>query len=229
MLMTRCSHIRQAHNEEPELTIAGTERGKAASTESREELDQALVSAAQAGSSAAFEALHMLYAQSIYRITFSFTKNTSDAEDAVQESFMRAFRGLKYFRKEAQFSSWLTRIAINSSLMVLKRRRKQRELSLEGHTEDASNIIAFTLVDSRPNPERFCHLKQTYGGIERSIEGLPKNLASVAKLGFLQGQSIQEISAVLGISNAATKSRLHRARKLMTVEGFKHRLSQRSA
>jgi RNA polymerase sigma-70 factor (ECF subfamily) len=190
------------------MTITGTERAQTASTESRDDLDQSLVTAAQAGSAAAFEALHALHAQTIYRVTLSITKNPADAEDAMQDAFIKAYRGLKYFRGEAKFRSWLMRIAINSSLMFLRRRRNHRELSLQGQSDDGMSIIAIDLVDSRPNPECFLHLKQTYASIRGSVRALPERLRIVAELRFLQEQSVEEISALLGISNAATKARL---------------------
>ncbi len=76
------------------MTTNRSEWAQNASTEIRQDMDQALVAAAQAGSVVAFEALHALYARAVYRIAFSITKNASDAEDVMQESFLRAFRGL---------------------------------------------------------------------------------------------------------------------------------------
>ncbi|HEX4319917.1 MAG TPA: sigma-70 family RNA polymerase sigma factor [Acidobacteriaceae bacterium] len=211
------------------MEIVSNAWAQSQSCTSRQDIDQALVVAAQAGSDAAFESLHALYVRAIYRVTFSITKNTSDAEDATQESFMRAYRGLKHFRKESQFFSWLMRIAINSSLMLLRRRRGQRELSTEAHSDPGADFKAIDIVDSGPNPEGFFHLKETYAGIERSVEILPPRLRTVAELRFLQEQSIREISGILGISNAATKSRLSRARKLMASKSMKHRVRQQSA
>ncbi len=189
-------------------------------------MDRALVIAAQAGSAVAFEALHALYARRIYRVTLSITKNPSDAEDAVQESFLKAYRGVKYFRKEAQFSSWLTRIAINSSLMFLRRRRNKRELPMEGYSYLEDKVISLDFVDGHLSPESLFHLKQTSAGIDKFVEGLPTHLRMVAELRFLHEQSIQEISTALGISIAAAKSRLYRARKLMASRGLMSRLRQ---
>jgi RNA polymerase sigma-70 factor, ECF subfamily len=211
------------------MTITRSEWAKPSSAETRQDMDQALVAAAQAGSAAAFEALHERHARAIYRVTLSITKNASDAEDVMQDSFMRAYFGLKYFRQEAQFFSWLMRIAINSSLMFLRKRRRERELSMQDYSDCDNDIMEIDFVDMRPNPEGILHHKQTYAGVEGSVEVLPKHLRTVAELRFLQEQSIQEISAVLGISNATAKSRLHRARKLMALKGLKLRLRQQPA
>ncbi len=186
------------------MTIIRHEWTQTASSERCQDMDRALVAAAQAGSAGAFEALHALCARTIYRITLSITKNASDAEDTMQDSFMRAYRGLKYFRKEAQFTSGLTRIAINSSLMILRRRRGQRELSMQSYPDCDNNIIAIDFVDSRPNPEGSFRFQQTYADIKGSVKVLPKQLRIVASLGFLPERSIQGRCAVLGISNAET-------------------------
>jgi RNA polymerase sigma-70 factor, ECF subfamily len=206
------------------MTIPGTEWALTASSKSRHDTDHALVAAAQAGSVVAFEALHALYAQAIYRVALSITKNSSDAEDVMQYTFMRAYRSLKYFRKEAQFFTWLMRIAINSSLMLLRKRRGQREFQFQSHLDDDNDIIAIDLADSRPNPEHVFHLKQTYASIRGSLDALPERLRIVAELRFLQEKPIQEISGFLGISNAATKSRLGRARRLIVSKDLKPRL-----
>ena len=210
------------------MTITSNDWTQRSTPEDSQEMDQALVAAAQGGSDVAFEALHTLHARAVYRVTLSITKNTSDAEDATQETFLRAYRGLKSFRQESQFLSWLTRIAINSSLMLLRRRRSHREWFVECHSEPDRNIL-IDCADSRPNPELFLHLKQIVERVEKSVELLPKHLRLVAELGVLQEQSIQEISNALKISNSATKSRLYRARKRMASRSSQHRLAQQSA
>lgn len=212
------------------MTIAGNAWTQTASFRSREDMDRALVAAAQAGSDAAFEKLHALHARSIYRITLSITKNPSDAEDAMQESFLRAYVALQQFRKEASFYSWLVRIAINSSLMLLRKRRWRQEFSMESYSDSENNVIPFDFVDSRPTPEVLFDIKEGYAHLERSLKVLPRSLRTAAELRFLHERSIHEISGVLGISAIATKTRLHRARKLMASRnGLKRGLKQRSA
>jgi len=192
----------------------------------RRDLEQKLIAAAQAGSSSAFAELYGLYAKALYRIAFSFTKNREDAEDALQDAFMRAYSGLAHFRREAQFYSWIVRITINSSLMTLRKHRRRREISVEGvGTEE--NPGAFDVADVRPGPEDFCEQSQTYGRLVRSIEGLPCHLRVVAELRLIREQSIDETQNLLGISEAAIKSRLFRARtKLVATHGCVYRQNE---
>src|ERR1700678_882378 len=93
-------------------------------------LDQRLVYAAQSGCRAAFDELVSLYSRRVRRTVLAITKNSEDAEDAMQESFLRAFLAISRFEGRSSFYTWLTRIAINSALMILRRRRARPEFSL---------------------------------------------------------------------------------------------------
>lgn len=181
-----------------------------------------------AGSGMAFEQLYALHASAIYRVTLSITRDPSDAEDAMQDAFLRAYLNLDKFRNESPFYSWLVRIAINSSLELLRKRRR-REFLLEDYSDPESDVVTIEVADSRPNPEGSFSLKQTHIRLERSLKVLPKRLRVVAELRILQEQSIHEISAILGISQNAAKSRLHRARKrIASAKWLKHHLRQQS-
>jgi RNA polymerase sigma-70 factor (ECF subfamily) len=189
----------------------------------RRDLEQKLIAAAQAGSSTAFAELYGLYAKALYRIAYSFTKNREDAEDALQDASLRAYSALAHFRREAQFYSWIVRITINSSLMILRKHRRRREVSVDGVGPE-ENSSSFDFADVRPGPEDFCEKRQTYAHLVRSIEGLPIHLRVVAELRLLHEQSIDETQSVLGISEAAVKSRLFRARtKLVAAHGCTYR------
>jgi hypothetical protein len=93
--------------------------------------DQQLVYAAQSGCRAAFDELFTLYSRRLHRTVLSITKNSADAEDAMQDSFLQAFLAINRFEGRSNFYSWLTRIAINSSLMILRRRRARPEVSVD--------------------------------------------------------------------------------------------------
>jgi RNA polymerase sigma-70 factor (ECF subfamily) len=182
----------------------------------RRELDQTLIAAAQAGSDSAYEQLYNLYAKSIYRIAYSITKNREDAEDALQDAFLRAYLGLAEFRRESQFYSWVVRIAINSSLMLLRKRRTRRELPMGADsTEDA--FIPADFKDSRPNPEQFYRARQAQTFLTRSIQRLPGQLRAVVELRLLRDRSTGETGRILGVSDAAIKSRLFRARNRLAT------------
>jgi RNA polymerase sigma-70 factor (ECF subfamily) len=171
-----------------------------------------LINAAQAGSGAAFEKLYGLYAGLVFRTTFSILRNQGDAEDATQETFLRAYRGLKSFRREAQLHSWITRIAINSSLMILRKRRRRCELSIHGSSDTEENFLPMEFVDARPGPEELYGRKEAHSILVRSIERLPATFRSVVEERLFRERSTAGAAEALGISLAATKSRLLRAK-----------------
>ncbi len=171
-----------------------------------------LISAAQAGCGGAFEKLHGLYAGIVFRTALSILRNHSDAEDALQDTFLRAYRGLNSFRREAQFQSWITRIAINSSLMILRKRRRRGELSIEGPSATGSNCLSMEFIDARPGPEEFYGRQEAHSILVRSIERLPVAFRSVVQERLFRGRSTEGAAEILGISPAATKSRLLRAK-----------------
>jgi RNA polymerase sigma-70 factor, ECF subfamily len=176
-----------------------------------------LISAAQTGSAAAFERLYKLYAGVVFRTACSIVRNQGDAEDASQDTFLRAYQGLRSFRGEAQFHSWITRIAINSSLMILRKRRRRVELSIERPSEAGDNCPLPEFIDARPGPEEVCVCDQAHSSLLRSIKSLPNALRSVVEERVLRERSVEETAERLGISPAATKARLFRARNRMRM------------
>jgi RNA polymerase sigma-70 factor (ECF subfamily) len=175
-------------------------------------LDDEIVVAAQAGSSAAFEELHSIYSRRLYQTIFSITRNPHDAEEALQDTFLRAYRSIKTFEGKSKVYSWLTRIAINSALMVLRKRRVRSEVSFELQPEDGGETIALEVKDSAPNPEELCILHQRQHRTLRAIHRLSPHLRVPIRMQLTRGWSIGEISRALNISEAAVKSRLYRAR-----------------
>lgn len=131
--------------------------------------DQELLAALRGGSSIAFEKLEKLNAKRLYKRILSITRNREDAEDALQDTFMRAFLALDSFQGRSHLSTWLMTIAINSALMITRRRRRAyAELSLTPPSELEAD---FDVRDSAPTPEEICDLKQrferTFSAIER--------------------------------------------------------------
>ena len=186
--------------------------------------DVELVAAAKAGSNAAFQELQSRYAHRLYRRIHSITRNHEDAEDALQETFLRAYLALDSFEGRSQFSSWLTRIAINSALMLLRRRRTRAEVPLEPASESGEPALAIDARDTALNPEQLYDLRQRYDGALRAISKLNVNLCVPMTTWIERECSIQEVARTLDISLAAVKSRLHRARKqLMRSRDFKDR------
>jgi RNA polymerase sigma-70 factor (ECF subfamily) len=179
--------------------------------------EERLVSAAQAGCPSAFTELCSQHSQRIYRTALAITKNREDAEDVLQESFLKAYLALKDFEGRASFSSWLTRIAINCSLMTLRRRRTRPQVAI-GLTSESRDIdgASIEFKDMSPNPEQLCAQRQNYSKLLRAINKLAPNLRAVAEVRMLQECSVSETAQLLDISEAAAKSRTLRARARLT-------------
>ena len=174
--------------------------------------DQHLVVAARLGCRTAFNELCHRYSRRIYRTTFNITKNAQDAEDALQESFLRAFLALESFEGRASFCTWLTRIAINSALAMLRKRRCRPETSLDSTSrqEDEGGLAAFR--DLAPDPEQIFGQQQRHAKLMQAIHKLPTDLREAVQARIAGDCSVKEVAYRLNISQAAAKSRLYRAR-----------------
>lgn len=170
--------------------------------------DQELLAALRAGSSAAFEELQKLNAKRLYKRILSITRNHEDAEEALQDTFLRAFLALDSFQGRSHLSTWLTRIAINSALMITRRRRRA-EVSLTPPSELKLDV---EVRDSAPTPEEICDLKQRFDRISRAIERLDPTSRAVIGIRITQERSMEEIAHTLDLSVSNVKARLHRAR-----------------
>ena len=171
-----------------------------------------LVLSAQAGSSAAFAELRRIFSDRIYRSALSITKNCEDAEDAAQEAFLKAYMALHSFEGRSSFYSWLTRIAINSALMVIRKRRGRLEVSFDQTAEMGDEIAAYEFRDTGPNPEHISAKRQRYALVLKAMGRLQPRLREVIEMRMGHDLSVKEIAQVLKISEPAVKSRLLRAR-----------------
>ncbi len=174
--------------------------------------DQHLVLAARSGCRTAFNELWDLYSRRIYRTTLSITKNAQDAEDALQDSFLRAFLALETFEGRASFYTWLTRIAINSALGILRKRGCRPETSLNSTSQPEVENTPEELKDSAPNPEQIFEQQQKHARLMQAIHRLPANLREAVQAHIAGDCSVKEVACQLNISQAAAKSRLYRAR-----------------
>jgi RNA polymerase sigma-70 factor (ECF subfamily) len=175
--------------------------------------DEELLAAVRGGSSAAFEELQKLYSNRLYKRILSITKNHEDAEDALQDTFMRAFVALNSFEGRSRLSTWLTRIAINSALMIIRRHRSYVEVSFAPPSRPGADAHEFDIRDSAPNPEEICDLKQRSKRLFRAIEQLDPISRTAIGIRITQKGSMKEIAHTLDVSVATVKARLHRARK----------------
>jgi RNA polymerase sigma-70 factor (ECF subfamily) len=171
-----------------------------------------LVAAARSGSSAAFTELRQIYAPRVYRKLMTMTRNREDAEDALQDTFLRAYMALHTFEERSSFYTWLTRIAINSALMILRKRCARAEVSFDGPPEMEERIPGIEVKYNGPSPEHICDQHQQCTRVLRSMGKLRPALRQVLEMQLSQSYSIKEIAHTLEISEAAVKSRLSRAR-----------------
>jgi RNA polymerase sigma-70 factor, ECF subfamily len=185
---------------------------EAASCQVEQLRSKQLVAAARSGSAAAFAELMELHAQRVYRKLLLMTKNREDAEDALQDTFLRAYRGLHAFEERASFYTWVTTIAINSALMILRRRRIRSEVSFDRPSGTEEGFPDFEFEDAGPTPEHICVHRQRYLRTLGSIGKLQPRLRQVIEMQMRENCSVREIAQALQISEAAVKSRLHRAR-----------------
>jgi RNA polymerase sigma-70 factor, ECF subfamily len=174
--------------------------------------DEELVSAAKAGSSAAFEELRTLYSRRLFRTIVAITKHREDAEDVLQDTLLRAFLSLRTFEGRSNIYSWLTRIAINSALMLVRKRRIRAVACAEPLGELGGEMVPLEIKEPSPNPEELFDQSQRYLGTLKDIQRLKPSLRSTLLVRLECDSSITEIAQELDVSVATIKSRLHRAR-----------------
>jgi RNA polymerase sigma-70 factor (ECF subfamily) len=180
--------------------------------------DDALVTAAQSGSESAFRELCRRNKGRVLSSISRLTRDHADAEDALQDSFMRAFVHINQFDRRSRFSTWLTSIAINSALMILRKRQRARETSFDVLVGEDNLALQWDAVDVSPNPEDICLFKELARTIDTAICDLPSKLRVVTELRLTQNLALHEIAAALNLSLPATKTRLCRAkRRIMTA------------
>jgi RNA polymerase sigma-70 factor, ECF subfamily len=170
-----------------------------------------LVQAAKRGDAAAFEELVSRYERKIFRLTMNITRNKEDAEDAMQDAFMKAYSHLKDFGEESRFYTWLVRIAANEALMRLRKRRPN-QVSLDEPIEGEDDLMPREIEDWGPSPEQ--HYAQAEMGdiLNRVIDQLRPDFRTVFVLRDIEELSTEETAKILGISVPAVKTRLLRAR-----------------
>jgi RNA polymerase sigma-70 factor, ECF subfamily len=172
----------------------------------------ALVQAAKAGDVGAFEQLVKRYDRNVFRIAQHITQNREDAEDVVQEAFLKAYGNLKQFQGQSKFYTWLVRIAVNEALMKLRKRRPERMVSLDEEVKTDEDSLPREVADWSPNPEQQYTQAELRDILTRTIQGLPASFRTVFVLRDVEGLSTEETAEALELSIPAVKSRLLRAR-----------------
>jgi RNA polymerase sigma-70 factor (ECF subfamily) len=174
--------------------------------------DELLVSAAKAGDRSAFVELYERHSRKVLPRIYRITKNREDAEDAFQDAVLRAFAHVKGFEGRSNFASWLTRIAINSALMVLRKRRGA-EISIEQMCDHSENPRAWEPSDHSETPEACYARRESEGLLRNAIQRLPCIFRDALELQHSRECSSSQVAEELGISVSAAKSRLMRARR----------------
>jgi len=174
--------------------------------------DGALVAAVKCGDTQAFEELVLRHKQRLLAVAQRITNNREDAEDVVQESFHKAFLHLDAFQQKSQFSTWLTRIAMNEAFMSLRRRRGFFEVLPES-PEDGVRSSLEAFVDQRPNPEEFCWQIERKQLLTEAINRLGPKIRSTVFLRNIEERSVEETAQILGTSIGAVKARLFQGRR----------------
>jgi RNA polymerase sigma-70 factor (ECF subfamily) len=178
----------------------------------KEMSDEWLVGAAKDGNVYAFGELRDRHFRSILRTTYRITRNWEDAEDALQDSFLKAFIHLNSFEGRSNFSSWVTRIAINTSLMILRKKRTSKELSIDASDNDCGSDDRWEMRDLREDSECRYARHERSELLGEAIRQLRPRLRTAVEVQQANEYSIQELADSLGISLASAKSRLLRAR-----------------
>ena len=172
-------------------------------------MHEELIARCQAGDRDAHYRLYKLYSRSMYNVSYRITGREEDAEDALQEAFVSAFRNLGSYRADATFGAWLKRIVVNKSINVLKKRKH------EWMPEEEQWDIA---EEEQPGDYK---PGLTIDRVKRAIEELPDGYRSVLSLYLLEGYDHQEIAEIMGISESTSKSQLNRAkgklREMLTI------------
>jgi RNA polymerase sigma-70 factor, ECF subfamily len=174
--------------------------------------DLALVHASKSGDVPAFEELVKRYDRKLLRIAQHLTHNREDAQDVVQEAFLKAFQHLDQFRENSKFSTWLIRITLNQALMRLRKLRVTREVSIDNDFQSEEDNLPIDVADWAPNPEELYRAAELREILRKTLQELSPGVRVVFVLRDIEGLSLEQTAEALDLSLAAVKARSWRAR-----------------
>ncbi len=174
--------------------------------------ESVLVSQAREGDTAAFAELVRRYEGKIFRLAQHVTQNREDAEDVLQETFMKAYEHLDQFKGDSKFYTWIVRIAVNQALMKLRRRKSDRSVSLDEQIDTGEDTVVREIAAWDEDPEEQFSREELGGILDSAIQSLDPPYRSVFMLRDIDELSTEETAEALGLSIPAVKSRLLRAR-----------------
>ena len=176
--------------------------------------DEEVVARVRAGETPLYEVLMRRYNQRVYRVARSILGNDAEAEDVMQEAYVRAYQHLDQFAGRSSFATWLTRIAVHEALARARRSRRFDPLDEESEPVAGESFsLSASTADRDPERQMFDHEMKTL--LEGAIEGLPRDYRTVFVLREIEGMSTAETAESLGVSEDVIKTRLHRARGLL--------------
>ena len=189
------------HTQAPQITLAGT-------------ADAELVARARSRDEAAVRSIMQSNNRRLYRLARGILRNDSEAEDVVQETYVRAFTNLERFRGESSLSTWLARIAMNEALGRLRRQRPSVEWTSLSQGALEAQIIQFPL-SSADDPEKSMAQREIQRVVEHAIDELPEAFRIVLITRVIEGMNVEETADILGLKPETVKTRLHRARTML--------------
>ena len=176
-------------------------------------LDSDIVRRVRAGDRALFEILMRRHNQQIYRAARAIVSDEFEVEDIMQQAYINAYLHLDQFEERSQFSTWLTRIAVNEA--IARRQKRKTILSrIENLDEDGGNA-AETMTAQQPTPEHQAYAQELQRVLEQAVDELPETYRTVFMLREIEGLSTSETGQGLGLGEEAVKTRLHRARAMI--------------
>src|SRR5439155_18245697 len=183
-----------------------------------EQDDRVAIALARDGDRDAFRALVERNSRTVFRLAYRMTGNEQDAEDVVQETFLRVYRGLRHFEWRSHFGTWLHRIAVNCSLDLVRARQRHEEPPDRESREDDHAELAAQIPGADPTPERVVFSTEVQRKAEEVLAGLSPKEKAAFVLRHFEGMSIEEISRIMGIRANAAKNNIFRAVKKLRQE-----------
>lgn len=175
------------------------------------ESDAVLVHAAKAGKFEAFEELVNRYEHRIYRLGLKITANPAEAEEVLQETFLKAFVHLREFREDSRFYTWLVRIGINEGRMRLRKQRSDKSLPIDDFVNVDGGTSPREFADGKPDPEEIAARSELRAMLLKAISALPFGSRAVFILRDVEGFSPKETAEMLGVTEQVVKTRLFRS------------------
>lgn len=187
--------------------------------------DDHLLNEAMSGNDQAFVELFQRYRGPLEKTIFRIVRDCQDTEDVVQETMLDAWRHLNGFRGNCKFYTWVTRIGINKSLMLLRKRKRRPEVLFFPIASESNTIEVPEYPDGSPNPEQLCASRKISDVVLQAVDGLPRSLRDIFEHYYRENCSLKVSANALGLTVAAAKSRLLRARRALRSSLTKRKIS----